>query len=70
MGKKVNTLYTEDGHEVLYFSKSFIDTLEQKWKHKGYSIRTSKAQFILLWKDSQEDKEYRIVLPSLRLRKT
>jgi ATP-dependent DNA helicase RecQ len=66
-GTKKNTLYTKDGLEVLSFSKSFSAMLDKKWYSKGYSIKGSKAQFILLWKDALDETECRIVLPNLRL---
>ncbi|MCK5200958.1 MAG: hypothetical protein KAR21_21540, partial [Spirochaetales bacterium] len=47
----------------------FYSDLRAKWLNNGYTILTAQAQFILLWKDKEEDKEYRIVLPNLRLKK-
>jgi len=66
-GEKDYTLYNSGGHEVLSFSKRFASEIEEKWINKGYSIDSAQARFILVWKDKAEDKECRIVLPSLRL---
>jgi len=68
-GERENTLYASNGQAVLYFSKRFSSEIEEKWLHKGYHIESAQARFILVWKDPTEEKEYRIVLPSLRLRK-
>lgn len=62
-------LYSNSGREILTFSTKFYSDIQAKWLNKGYNILTAQAQFILLWKDKEEDKEYRIVLPSLRLKK-
>jgi len=68
-GERENTLYASNGRAVLYFSKRFSSEIEEKWLHKGYRIESAQARFILVWKDPAEEKEYRIVLPSVRLRK-
>ena len=66
-GENDHTVYNSGGHEVLYFSKRFASEIEEKWINKGYSIHSAQARFILVWKDKAEDKECRIVLPSLKL---
>ncbi|MDZ7794916.1 MAG: RecQ family ATP-dependent DNA helicase [Spirochaetia bacterium] len=68
-GDQENTLYTSTGRAALNFSKRFSTEIKEKWINKGYHIESAKASFILVWKDQTEEKEYRIVLPSLRLRK-
>ena len=68
-GEQKHTLYNSAGHAVIYFSKHFSSELQDKWLNKGYHIETAQARFIIIWKDQAEEKEYRIVLPSLWLRK-
>lgn len=68
-GEQEHTLYNSAGRAVLYFSKHFSTELQDKWLNKGYRIDSAQARFIIIWKDPTEEKEYRIVLPNLRLKK-
>lgn len=53
---------------MFYFSKNFKEKVEHYLK-KGYQIVDGEANFIVLWYDKAEQKEYRIVLPILYLQK-
>ncbi len=68
-GPSGSKLYNNSGYEVLSFSRKFYSDLQAKWINKGYNVLTAQVQFILLWTDKVDDKEYRIVLPILRLKK-
>jgi ATP-dependent DNA helicase RecQ len=51
---------------VAKFSSSFLEQLE-KYKAKGFHPREAKVNFIVYWKDSEKEKEVKIVLPELVL---
>lgn len=36
---------------------------------KGYDIKEANAEYILYWYDKNDDKEYQIVLPKLKMDK-
>ena len=59
-----------DGRETkfLRYSKSFEAQLE-KWAQNGYQPIEACINYILAWKNNEDEKEYPIVLPKLRLKK-
>ncbi|MDO4937790.1 MAG: ATP-dependent helicase, partial [Sutterellaceae bacterium] len=59
-----------DGQEknFLRYSKAFEAQLE-KWAQDGYTPVEAFVNYILSWRYSENNKEYAIVLPKLRLRK-
>ncbi len=59
--------------KVVRYSKAFVQTLE-KWRQQGYEPMEAWINMILAWKkqgqEEESDKEYPIVLPKLKLRKS
>ncbi len=66
---KGNTCFTAKNQEILKFSKAFVVKLEEL-RSKGYVIQSAKINFILFWKKENTEKEVKIILPELLLRKT
>lgn len=60
--------YTYEGYPLLKFSKAFKKRLHEL-NLKGYSIRKVKVNYIVYWWSEEHDKEVKIVLPELILRK-
>lgn len=61
-------LRNSQGLMVLKFSKKTLDNLSGL-EAKGYSITSAKVNFIVIWKKANEDKEIRIVLPEIILKR-
>ncbi|PSK90997.1 RecQ family ATP-dependent DNA helicase [Taibaiella chishuiensis] len=57
-----------NGELILKYSQSFKTALEERY-HGGFSITAAKVNFIVYWKDEAKQKESKIVLPSLVLKK-
>jgi hypothetical protein len=64
---------SQDGHhllanrqKMLWFSKKFMGQLAHLYS-KGYRMEEASIHFIVYWKDLAEDKEYKIILPSITL---
>ena len=53
---------------IVVFSKAFKATLAG-WANKGYSIASAEIQFIVAWKNKEDEKETLIVLPSVKLKR-
>jgi len=53
-----------NGEMVLKFSKKFNETIAQL-NEQGYQLKNGRINFIIYWKDPDEEKEYRIILPEL-----
>ncbi len=52
------------GDLVLKFSKKFIEIINSQ-ERKEYKLKEVKANFVLYWKKSYEEKEIKIILPEL-----
>ncbi|MBN1185875.1 MAG: RecQ family ATP-dependent DNA helicase [Bacteroidales bacterium] len=53
-----------NGDIVLKFSKKFQDMITQL-NEQGYQLKYAIINFIIFWKDSEKDKEFKIILPEL-----
>ncbi len=60
-------LKTETGRVVTCFSKEFNIKLS-RWFEKGYQFHDAWIHFIVYWKEKESQKEYRVVLPVIRLK--
>ena len=52
------------GERVLKFSKKFIETINLQ-KSKGYSLTSSKINFIVYWTNDETSNEIKIILPEV-----
>jgi ATP-dependent DNA helicase RecQ len=52
------------GDIVLKFSKKFNETISEL-KEQGYHLKYARINFILYWKDSDKEKESKVILPEL-----
>lgn len=52
------------GDPILKFSKHFTEVIEE-YQQKGYMLKEAKVNFILYWRNPDDDKEIKIVLPEL-----
>jgi ATP-dependent DNA helicase RecQ len=59
-----NGCTNSNGDVVLKFSKKFQETIVQL-EHLGYHLKNVKVNFIILWKDPEKEKEFKIILPEL-----
>ena len=57
-------LADEQGRLVLKFSRSFQEKMEG-YLRMGYVLQEAKVNFLVYWKNLEEGKEYRVVLPWL-----
>jgi ATP-dependent DNA helicase RecQ len=58
----------KNGIPVLKFSRSFSNTLE-KCRQTGYAPVRAAVNYILFWRKEEAEKEIRIILPELYLKK-
>lgn len=63
-----NGLGNSNNEKVIGFSKKFNDSLAE-WQKKGFHIDQATVNFIVYWKDEEENKELKIILPQLVLKK-
>jgi ATP-dependent DNA helicase RecQ len=63
------TLLTASNKRVLRLSASAAEKV-QKFLNKGYEIISIHAEYIVVWKRKEDDKQYRVVLPLIKLQKT
>jgi ATP-dependent DNA helicase RecQ len=61
-------LKTETGRLVTCFSKDFSQKLN-RWFDRGYVFQDACVHFIVYWKERESQKEYKVALPLVRLRK-
>lgn len=61
--------YTAPRRNILRLSKAFAECL-QAYASNGYLLEEARALYIVVWFDQEEGKNYRVVLPELRLRKS
>jgi ATP-dependent DNA helicase RecQ len=57
-------LADEEGRLVLKFSRSFQEKMED-YLRMGYTLREARVNFLVFWKNREDDREYRVVLPWL-----
>ncbi|WP_298898195.1 RecQ family ATP-dependent DNA helicase [uncultured Psychroserpens sp.] len=62
-------LAKQDGGNVLLFSKHFMTNKHDVFVKDGYKLSNGSVEYLVYWYDSNEDKEYKIVLPKLRFDK-
>jgi ATP-dependent DNA helicase RecQ len=56
------------GEIILKYSQKFRESLK-KYQEKGFRVVEAKINFVVYWKDEAKEKESKIVLPQLLLRK-
>jgi ATP-dependent DNA helicase RecQ len=56
------------GNIVLKFSKKFNETISHL-KDQGYLLKSARINFILFWKDTEKEKESKVILPELDFEK-
>tara|TARA_R110002050_G_scaffold204522_4_gene340200 strand:- start:131310 stop:136133 length:4824 start_codon:yes stop_codon:yes gene_type:complete len=54
---------------ILLFSKKFIETKYNVFLKNGYELTSGSVEYLVYWYDSNEEKEYKVVLPKLKFRK-
>lgn len=67
---RVNFYAAYDGKEqqVAMCSGNFADKLQKQYQ-KGYVLHSARVNYVVRWWNKEEEKEYTIVLPVIRLRK-
>jgi len=63
-----NGLGNSNKEKVIGFSRKFSDSLAE-WQKKGFHIDKATVNFIVYWKDEEKNKELKIILPQLVLKK-
>ncbi len=61
-------LKTIDDRHILDFSKRFKDIFE-KWQESGYVFEKAIINYIVWWYSKEDDKEFRVVLPEIMLKR-
>ncbi|WP_222431139.1 hypothetical protein [Pedobacter suwonensis] len=56
------------GELIVKYSQKFKNILQERFD-QGFKIAAAKINFIVYWKDEEKQKESKIVLPSLLLKK-
>ena len=62
------TLLTANNKRGLRFSAGAAEKM-QKFLNRGYEIVSIHAEYIVIWKRKEDDKQYRVVLPLIKLKK-
>lgn len=57
------------GDLVIKYAKSFTEIISG-WKQKGFTITSAKINFIVFWKKPDSEKEIKILLPEIILKKS
>lgn len=65
LGVSTEGCCNEKGKLVLKFSKKFLEKLSEL-KAAGFEMKEAKVNFIVYWKDDEQDKEVKIVLPEIQ----
>lgn len=65
---KEGGLANSNGELVCKYSQKFRDVLIE-WYNKGFRIAEAKVNFVVYWKDEGKERESRIILPQLLLKK-
>lgn len=63
-----NGLGNEEGEFVCKYSQKFMDFLAER-QEKGFRIADAKVNFVVYWKNEAKDKESKIILPQLLLKR-
>ena len=63
-------LATQDGGNVLLFSRNFMTQKYSTFVKDGYQLSNGSVEYLVYWYNSKDDKEYKIVLPKLKFNKT
>ncbi|HMQ60158.1 MAG TPA: RecQ family ATP-dependent DNA helicase [Flavilitoribacter sp.] len=67
--QEITALFTDlSGERILWLSKKFAGRFE-RYLNMGYQLEEAKAQYVVIWHDEKTDKDFRVVLPELRLKK-
>lgn len=61
---KENKIFVDDKIEAVRFSKRFNTKLDRYFKN-GYELKNAKVNFIVFWKNPENQREYRVILPEL-----
>ncbi|TMI72597.1 MAG: RecQ family ATP-dependent DNA helicase [Bacteroidetes bacterium] len=61
-------LGNSDGQLVVKYSRNFQGLL-QNYLSKGYELKEAKVNFVVYWKDQKENKESKIILPEIYLKR-
>jgi len=69
LSEKNDGLKTQNKKYALKFSKKFRESFDN-WIRAGYTFCNATANFIVLWYNKEEERDYKIVLPMIMLRKT
>lgn len=69
LSEKNDGLKTQNKKYALKFSKKFRESFDN-WIRAGYTFCNATTNFIVLWYDKEEEREVRVVLPKLELKKT
>jgi ATP-dependent DNA helicase RecQ len=62
-------LARKDGGNVLLFSRNFINKKYNTFVKDGYQLTGGNVEYLVYWFDSQDEKEYKVVLPKLKFDK-
>jgi ATP-dependent DNA helicase RecQ len=57
-----------NGDVVLKFFRKFLETIIQL-QEQGYHLTNAKVNFIIFWKDPEQENEFKIILPELNFEK-
>ena len=55
---------------VFTFSKSFLEKKVARFEKLGYQLQMGKVEYRVNWFDIKEGKEYELVLPKVRFKRT
>ena len=59
-------LAKQEGGNVLLFSREFMNKKHSSFINDGYQLSNGSVQYLVYWYDSEDDKEYKVVLPKLK----
>lgn len=62
-----DTCFNRQNRPVLKFSQHFCSSRLEPLLQRGYDLQSAKVNFIVYWKNQEEDKEIKIILPELKL---
>ena len=62
-------LAKKSGGNVLLFSRDFINKKYNHFINDGYELTDGSVEYLVYWYDSEEDKEYKVVLPKVTFEK-
>jgi ATP-dependent DNA helicase RecQ len=62
-------LAKQEGGNVLLFSREFMIKKYNTFVEDGYQLVGGSVEYLVYWYDAKDDKEYKVVLPKLKLEK-